>query len=218
MAKYTTSIQTLLKNNFDLGLQDYPIFDEKYRSTLNNNILSFYYNDEIAFETAQLFKYHLNAKMNIIMPKYNTLYKSYLNVQDNLFDNVNLKESLNRNTTSDITNNGKADSSSTSTNNSDGKNIYQETPQGKIFAGEIDSINWATNATLDNSKSTNDIMNESTSESNSNGTSHDEYIKTISGNNGKTYNIELLKYIETNLKNIDMLIINELEDLFFGLL
>ena len=47
MAKYTITIKTLLKNNFNFGLQNYPIFDENYRKTLNDNILNFYYENEI---------------------------------------------------------------------------------------------------------------------------------------------------------------------------
>ena len=41
MAHYTITIKTLQDNNFDFGLKNYPIFDETYRSTLNNNILTF---------------------------------------------------------------------------------------------------------------------------------------------------------------------------------
>ena len=44
MSKYTITIKNLMKNNFDFGLNDYPIFDENYRSTLNENILYYYYN------------------------------------------------------------------------------------------------------------------------------------------------------------------------------
>ena len=43
MAHYTVTIKTLLDNGFDFGLKDYPIFDESYRSTLNQNILNYYF-------------------------------------------------------------------------------------------------------------------------------------------------------------------------------
>ena len=38
MAKYTITIKSLIDNNFDFGLQNYPIFNETYRNTLNNNL------------------------------------------------------------------------------------------------------------------------------------------------------------------------------------
>ena len=62
MAKYTIEISKLIKNNFDFGLLNYPIFDEDYREVLNKNILNYYYNYEIGFETPELFKFYLNNK------------------------------------------------------------------------------------------------------------------------------------------------------------
>ena len=75
MSKYTITIKNLLDNGFDFGLKNYPIFDEKYRSTLNQNILYHYYESEIGLETPELFKFYLNQKLNEIMPYYNVLYE-----------------------------------------------------------------------------------------------------------------------------------------------
>ena len=58
MSKYTITIRQLLKNNFDFGLNNYPIFDESYRSTLNQKILNHYYENEIGLETPELFKFY----------------------------------------------------------------------------------------------------------------------------------------------------------------
>ena len=49
MAKYTITIKTLIDNNFDFQMTNYPIFDENYRETLNHNILYHYYENEIGF-------------------------------------------------------------------------------------------------------------------------------------------------------------------------
>lgn len=59
-----------------LGLDDYPIFDESYRSTLNDKIIRHYYFHEIGFETAGQFAWFLRTKMHEIMPYYNQLYAS----------------------------------------------------------------------------------------------------------------------------------------------
>ena len=75
MSRYTTTIKNLIDNNFDFGLQNYPIFDENYRSVLNKKILNHFYEEEIGFETANLFKFYLNNRMDEIMPKYNLLYE-----------------------------------------------------------------------------------------------------------------------------------------------
>lgn len=208
MAKYTITIKTLIDNNFDFKMTSYPIFDEEYRETLNNNILFHYYENEIGFETAPLFRFYLNQKLNEIMPYYNELYnaqKLLLN-QGNLFKNVDLEETFNR--VNDTTTN--TTSNSTNSGISNNKNLYQDTPQGKITLNDIDNQEWATNVTFDKNE-TNNTINDNT-----NGTANntENYIKKIIGNNGNKYNIEILKEIKNNLMNIDLMIINELNDLF----
>ena len=208
MAKYTITIKTLIDNNFDFKMTSYPIFDEEYRETLNNNILFHYYENEIGFETAPLFRFYLNQKLNEIMPYYNELYnaqKLLLN-QGNLFKNVDLEETFNR--VNDTTTN--TTSNSTNSGISNNKNLYQDTPQGKITLNDIDNQEWATNVTFDKNE-TNNTINDNT-----NGTANntENYIKKIIGNNGNKYNIEILKEIKNNLMNIDLMIINDLNDLF----
>jgi hypothetical protein len=74
VAKYTTELRTLIRNGFDIGLNDYPIFDEDYRAILNKKIVDHYYFSEIGFETAAIFKHYLNTTMREIMPVYNKMY------------------------------------------------------------------------------------------------------------------------------------------------
>ena len=199
MAKYTITIKSLIDNNFDFGLQNYPIFNETYRNTLNNNILNHYYENEIGFETANLFKFYLNQKLNEIMPYYNELYKNQEKlIKDNLFDNVDLEESSNR------INNTSTNSNSLS--NSDSKNLFQDTPQGKIDMTLFDVQTYATNLTLNKAK-INDV-------SNSSGNNNEDFKRKIKGTNGNKYKIDILKDIKNNLMNIDLMIINDLNDLF----
>lgn len=201
MAKYTITIKTLIDNNFDFKMTDYPIFDENYRETLNHNILHHYYENEIGFETAPLFRFYLNQKLNEIMPYYNELYKVQKKLIDDklLLNNVNLTEELKgRNTTQ---------TSSTSQSTNKGKNLFQDTPQGNISQQDINAQNvYATNITL-NDNSIND-------NSSANGSGTNEYIKTIIGNNGGKFNIDVLNDIKNNLMNIDLMVIDELYDLF----
>ena len=203
MAKYTITIKTLIDNNFDFGLKSYPIFDENYRDTLNNNILNHYYENEIGFETAPLFRFYLNQKLNEIMPYYNELYKVQKKLVDEnlLLNNVNLTEQL--------TGSNTTETSSTSQSSNNGKNLFQDTPQGQISQTDIDNQTWATNLTLNK----NDIEDESSAT----GSGTNEYLKTIIGNNGGKFNIDILNDIKNNLMNIDLMIINELNDLFMGI-
>lgn len=206
MAHYTTTIKTLLKHNFDLGLKDYPIFDENYRNTLNKKILDHYLESEIGFETPALFRHYLNSTMNEIMPYYNTLYTKQVALLDKLETNVNVREEYKGTSTS----NNTANSTSSSTGQSNSKNLYQDTPQGSLDTTDLDNQSYATNVTFDkNNTSTNITDNSSNS-----GRGTNDYIKTIIGNNGGRYSIDLLNDIKNNLLNIDMLIINDLNTLF----
>lgn len=199
MSKYTTTIKNLIDNKFDFGLDDYPIWSEDYRSVLNTKILNHYYENEIGFETASLFKFYLNNKMNEIMPFYNKMYNAEQKVLENMLDNVSLYEESNRENNNTINN--------ISSSTTDTKNLYQDTPQGKInLTALTGGETWATNFT-NNLSNIND-SNESV------GNNNENYTRYIHGNNGRKYNIELFKDIKANVLNIDLMIINELEDLF----
>lgn len=200
MAKYTITIGTLIKNNFNFGLDTYPIFDNNYRQTLNQKILNHYYNNEIGFETPELFKFYLNNKLNEIMPYYNTLYENLKLYDNNLMSNVNLKEVLNRETANNV--------SSQSNSSTDTRNLYQDTPQGSLKETDIDNLKYATNLTLNDSN----ITDNATSQ----GDGTEKYIKTIVGNNGNKYTYELLNELKNGILNIDMMIIDDLNELFMG--
>lgn len=201
MSKYTITIKNLMDNNFNFGLNDYPIWNESYRSTLNQKILYHYYENEIGFETANLFKFYLNNKMREIMPYYNKMYNSVENAITNVMANVDLRE------TSDRLNNNEVNT--TSQSNSDSKSLFQDTPQGKINFTKLENQQWATNYTNN--------TNELNDNSSSHGENSENFERHIIGNNGKKYNVELLKDIQNNLFDIDMLIINQLNDLFMGI-
>lgn len=203
MAKYTITIKSLIDNNFDFKMDSYPIFDENYRNTLNQNILYHYYENEIGFETASLFRFYLNQKLNEIMPYYNELYKVQKKLIDEnlLLNNVNLTEKL--------IGSNRTETNSKSESSNNGKSLFQDTPQGQISQTDINNQTWATNLTLN--------KNEIADQSNATGSGTNEYVKTIIGNNGGKFNIDVLNDIKNNLMNIDLMIINELNDLFMGI-
>lgn len=201
MAHYTITIKSLIDNDFNFGLQNYPIFNESYRETLNKHILNYYYESEIGFETANLFKFYLNNTLDLIMPKYNELYKKQEIALSNIFGNVDLTENSNRQNQNQVNTN--------SNSNSNNKNLFQDTPQGQLDFTELENQTWATNYTMNKSNISD--------ESESNGTNNEDYERHIHGNNGNKYNIDLLNDIKNNLMNIDLMIINELNDLFMGI-
>ena len=142
------------------------------------------------------------------MPYYNELYKAQTKLikNDLLLNNVNLTETLEGSNTTQT----NSDSRSTNKGTSKNKNLFQDTPQGTISQTDIDSQTWATNLTLDKNE-TNNTINDSNSSS---GSGTNNYIKTIIGNNGGKFNIDILNDIKNNLMNIDLMIIDDLNELF----
>ena len=184
MSKYTTELRYLIENNFDIGLKDYPIFDENYREPLNRKIINHYYFREIGMETAELFKRYLNNTMREIMPYYNQLYKSEL-LEFNPFYNVDktVTADKNNNSVSDFvgnisgkntqtadtentqTNNGKqqtttaatstGESVGNSTTTNKNKNVSSDTPQGFLSINSIENETYASAAEMGNAESIN---------------------------------------------------------------
>ena len=215
MAKYTITIKSLIDNNFDFKMTDYPIFDKNYRNVLNTKILNHYYEREIGFETAPLFRFYLNNKLNEIMDYYNTLYIKQKSLIENIFDNVDIKESFEGNATNKTNTKSNSNSNSNSNSESNNRELYQLTPQGQIKMQDLDSDEvYATNYTKNKNNSNSNINDESSSTGESSATNTNDYIKTLVGRNGGKYNIELLNDLKNNLLNIDMMVIDELDELF----
>lgn len=229
MATYTVQLRKLIESNYDIGLHDYPIWDEEYRDVLNKKIINHYFMREIGFETAGLFKHYLNTTMDEIMPYYNQLYKSALLEIDPLltFKETEIK-------TKDSTSTGTSDSKSNNIRGSEGGSsssgdtkyenlsVHSDTPQGEITETDIKNNKWAsstdytkyqTNDDTSNSTYHDNITDTGSSKASSSAIGHDNENKVRSGFNGKSLSELLLKYRETFL-NIDMMIIDELNNLF----
>lgn len=215
MSKYTTEVRFICENY--AGLDEsagynsvdeiiekswekifdfyFPIYDENYRQVLCSKILKHYYTREIGEETVGLWKLRLHAKMNEIMPYYNKLYTAWAKEFNPLFDTE-----LTREHTLDRTGNQTGETETNTVN----RNLYSDTPQGSLQ--NVDNETYLTNASKDiadgNSNYTQDIK------------STDEYLETVKGkSSGVSYSRMLNEYREA-LLNIDLMVINELNNLF----
>lgn len=218
MSKYTTQVRFICEQvsgysesqggkNVDQVLENswnkifdnsWSIFDEEYRKVLCKKILKHYYTREICAESAGLWIMWLNRRMCEIMPYYNQLYESEKLKFDPLTD-----------TDVTTTSNRKIDTKNNEdiTSNNISRDLYSDTPQGALQGVESETY-------LTNARKTSDSGNSNSSGS---GNSNDDYLESIKGKrSGENYSDMLKKYRDTFL-NIDMLVINELEDLFFNL-
>jgi hypothetical protein len=180
----------------------YPIFDEAYRSVLETKIIRHYYTREIGSETVGRWKLFLQSEMNEIMPYYNKLYESEL-IKFNPMNDVDI-------TTDHTRDNEGASENNTNTNyNDDRWRYYHDTPQDGVEG--IKSLRYLTEAERNTTESDTDTN------SNAEFTSTEDYLEHIKGKrSGITYSKMLQEYRDT-LLNIDMMIINDLNDLFMML-
>ena len=193
-------------------------FDETYRSVLCKKILKHYYLREIGSETVGIWELWMNTKLEEIMPYYNQLYKSALLEFDPLTDYS--VERTHKRAGTDLKT-GSTDSNENSSGNSSGnstnRELYSDTPQGGLNG--LESENYLTSARKNTSEqsSTSDVTTKSGT--NYTGSIHttEDYTEKVAGKvSGTSYSKMLNEFRETML-NIDMKVINEFEELFFGL-
>lgn len=236
MAKYTVELRKLIESGFDLQLNEYPIFDELYRETLNKKIIDHYYFHEIGQETAGQFRHYLKTKLNEIMPYYNQLYKSELIEIDPIttFKEVHTEvkdksgtDSSHNSAVATSNSDGSGSTNNTTTNNggSEVLNVHSDTPQGQITESEIKQNKYAsttdytkTNANNESTTATGGNAYVDNSVSNSSADGQRNYSDTENITKQKYgYNkspAELLELYRATFLNIDMMIIDELADLF----
>lgn len=168
MSKYTTELRYIIESGYKLNaLTSYPIFDENYRSVLNQYILNHFWMREIGFETAGEFDLYLGNTLNEIMPYYNGMFKMAMSEIDPL-TNYKYKETLD-----------KSDAGITSSNsntNGNSKSVESTPADGLVQMSEIENNVYASSATLNNNTV------------NANGTvdskTETDYVKLVSGYNG----------------------------------
>lgn len=85
MATYTIRLGKLIETGYNIWDEDFPfpIFDEDYRETLQSMIIQHYYMQEIGTETPADFKRMLNQRLREIMPRYNSMYVSKIDWDNN---------------------------------------------------------------------------------------------------------------------------------------
>ena len=231
------TLKTLLESGFDIGLDDYPIWNENYRNTLNNKIINHYLFYEIGQETPAKFRHYLNTKMHEIMPYYNELYRTTqfdynpLNSADYTIEYTKKIDNTSEGTSSGRgKTDGTSSSNTTGTSNneitSNSKGAKVDTPQSQLEVDDINGLsaaselNYAKNVSNENlsnqseGRSTDSTTSE-TSSSNENIQKGTETFKQhLVGDYGVKSTQALIKEEREIILNIDTMIIAELQNCF----
>lgn len=119
---------------YDLGLSDYPIWDETKREWLNQRIIDHFRYRQIGQETPDAFIFYLNRTMREIMPTVNPIFVELSSVvgADGLYSYVQVSSGTN--TTENVSKN---------TGGETVKTLVSDTPQTQLSEYE----DYATNLT-----------------------------------------------------------------------
>lgn len=214
-----SNVNEVIEKSRNRVFPPFEIFDESYRSVIETKILKHFYTREIGAETFGLWQLRLDAKLSVIMPYYNKLYKA-INIDIPVIDNVdmNVEHNIGRNADTKVNDNTDitASSQTTTGTTSNSKIRHSDTPQGSLQ--NLESNEYMTDATISDStqsvNSSTSSTSNSTGNSNTNAKSTEEYVEHRWGKEGSiTYVSMVNEYIE-KMKNVDAMLIRELEDLF----
>lgn len=209
--KLTVELRDIVKSGTDIWDFDYPSFyegDEKKK--FEQKVIDHFYFRQIGQETVGRFLHYFRSRIREIMPYYIQLYKSekYMNEIEDPFATVDYTETYEEETSGSATGESSATSDSTSTE--DREHRFHNTPQGAV--SNLDS--YMTEASIDDNGATESVDSSSTSSSESTG--YTKHTLTKKGAMGvTTFGHDMIEYRESFL-NIDMMIINNLQDLFLG--
>ena len=215
MAKYTIELRAL--NNppfFKLFDFEYDFYEESKKEQFEQKFIDYFYMREIEHATAEEFKHELRTKLNLIAPYYKQLYETELKSKNIEFLlNKDLKETFIREVESDTESlsnfnnesNGKAKVETLSTTN--------DTPQNRV--DDLDK--YISSASKDKNTSDTSSSDNGSSISQNSNTAKEETTLISQGNIGTTSSAQLLRDWRDVLINIDMMILEECEELFFKL-
>lgn len=221
MSRYTTQLRYICESlagyNESVGLEkiddvleksvdkifdfQYNYYDENRKRDFEKMILRHFYQEEIGFETYGSWKLAFSSWFIENMDYYNKLYLAVTKYDFNPLNEIDVT------TTRNIDGSLKTDGKTVTKNNSDNWSLYSDTPQGGLEG--VKTNKYLTSAQND----TNDITNEEIKDD-KNTETRNEIVKE---QGHRTSYIKLFTEYLNGVKNIDVLIIQELERFFIGL-
>ena len=191
------------ENSVDIWDFDYPSFyTGEEKTKFERKVIDHYYFRQIGQETVGRFLHMFRTRVREIMPYYVQLYESEKLMQDieDPFATVDYTETFEQESS------GQSSASTMNTSEADNLRKFSNTPQGSVSNIE----NYMTEATQDESTAS----DTGSSETESSGTI--KHTLTKKGAMGvTTFGHDMIEYRQSFL-NIDLMVINDLNDLFLG--
>lgn len=176
---FSPRLKEVCEYGYDIGLKDYPIYDEKFRPILNQRIIDHFWLREIGAETIENFIFYLNRTMKENMDWLNPVFQRLADKDYDPFENID--------TTTDYKQTGSSDNTSVSNTREQSKvdgnrnTINSNTPQVNLSA--TDPMDYANNGIWEKTGSNGDTTNDNTSKGSE--TSLADYIGHTHGQQGQ---------------------------------
>lgn len=237
--KLTLELRDIVENGTDIWDFDYPSYYEgEKKKEFEQKVIDHFYFRQIGQETVGRWLHYFRTRIREIMPYYIQLYKTVeiMNNIEDPFGNVDIVETFEEETTGSASGSTSGQSSATSDTTSTGSSSdnkqssedrihkFSNTPQGSI--SNLDT--YMTEGSIDDNGSTENIESSSTGTSNSESAStsssdsqsessgYTKHTMTKKGNQGvNTYAHDMIEF-RNSIIEVDMMIINQLQDLFLG--
>lgn len=207
------------ENSVDIWAFDYPSFytgDEK--KAFEKKVIDHYYFRQIGQETVGRFVHMFQSRIRDIMPYYIQLYESekYMKDIEDPFATVDYTETYEEESSGQSSGQSSSTASGTDkkTDSENREHRFSNTPQNSI--SNLD--NYMTEAFVDANTITGNMetSGESSGESSSQSSGTVKHTLTKKGAMGvTTFGHDMMEYRQSFL-NIDLMVINELNDLFLG--
>ena len=211
-SKLTMELREVIAGGVNLWDFDYPSYYQgEEKKAFEQKVIDHYFFRQIGQETVGRFLHMFRAKIREIMPYYVDMYKTVkiMHGIEDPFGNVDVTETFEQESTGSSSGESSATSTGNGTTQENKERRFSNTPQGSIDNLE----RYMTEASRESSESSETSSGSSTSESA--GTVRHTLHKK--GNQGvNTYAHDMIEF-RTSIINVDMMVINELNELFLGI-
>lgn len=196
----TLELREIVENGTNIWGFDYPsYYKDEEKAAFERKVIDHYYTRQIGFETVGRFLQKFRTRIREIMPRYIDYYKT-VEIMDSLedpFGNLDVTETL--------TEKSFGGSEAENTGSSDLEHKFSNTPQGEISNIDRFMTEGATDKNTASGRSASEFENNLTR------------TFTRKGNHGvNTYAHDMIEF-RTSIIDVDMMIIEDLADLFLAI-
>lgn len=214
--KVTVELRELVESGVNIWDFDYPSYYKgEEKAAFEQKVIDHYFFRQIGQETPARWLHYFRTRIREVMPYYLDIYKSvelFKSIEDPL-ESYNLTETYRESGSGSATSEDRTHSESSGTTTTDHMRKHSDTPQGVIT--NIDD-GFLTDATKEDGTEGSEATGDSTTNGSTSTESEKSYELSRRGNIGvQPLGDEIRKLREAYI-NVDMMIINELNDLFLG--